>query len=91
MDFFIGYFVLEVGDYRREGLIVSRSFCFVINVFVNYGFIEWDGKKIYMKDFNVFMWYVGMSLFFGFVFVILIYFEYYDLLKLYCKKLVSMM
>lgn len=77
---------LPVGEYAKAPANASRSPCPVVNALANHGYLERNGRKIYVKDLNASMAHVGMSPLLGSVFAIPTYFEYHNPAKAYMKK-----
>ncbi|KAK4222247.1 Chloroperoxidase [Podospora fimiseda] len=69
---------LAVGVYKRDDTTVSRSPCPVVNALANHGYINRDGRKIYVRELNASMRRVGMSPLLGSVFAVPTYFEYHN-------------
>ncbi|KAJ0165003.1 hypothetical protein CTA2_12652 [Colletotrichum tanaceti] len=78
-----------VGKYVRGSATASRSPCPVVNALANHGYIERDGRNIYMADLTVAMLQVGMSPLLGSVFAVPTYFEYHSPDKAYLQPPVS--
>ncbi|WYZ36134.1 hypothetical protein EsH8_XI_000017 [Colletotrichum jinshuiense] len=78
-----------VGKYVRSPDSASRSPCPVVNALSNHGYIERDGKKIYMADLTAAMRQVGMSPLLGSIFAVPTYFEYHNPDKAYLQPPVS--
>ncbi|KAK1977597.1 Chloroperoxidase [Colletotrichum cereale] len=80
---------IPVGKYVRSSDSASRSPCPVVNALSNHGYLERDGKNIYMADLTAAMRHVGMSPLLGSVFAVPTYFEYHNPDKAYLQPPVS--
>jgi len=80
---------LPVGKYVRSPDSASRSPCPVVNALSNHGYIERDGKNIYMSDLTAAMRQVGMSPLLGSIFAVPTYFEYHNPDKAHLQPPVS--
>ncbi|KAK2042414.1 hypothetical protein LZ31DRAFT_596412 [Colletotrichum somersetense] len=70
--------ILRVGTYVRSPDSASRSPCPVVNALSNHGYLERDGRNIYMDDLTAAMRQVGMSPLLGSIFAVPTYFEYHN-------------
>jgi len=74
---------IPVGKYVRSPDSASRSPCPVVNALSNHGYLERDGRNIYMSDLTASMRHVGMSPLLGSIFAVPTYFEYHNPDKAY--------
>lgn len=80
---------IPIGTYVRSPNCASRSPCPVVNALSNHGYIERDGKNIYMSDLTASMRHVGMSPLLGSLFAVPTYFEYHNPDKAHLLPVVS--
>ena len=77
------------GQYTPAPANASRSPCPVVNALSNHGYINRNGRNIYMEDLNASMRHVGMSSLLGSVFAKPTYIEFQNPAKAYLRKPIS--
>ncbi|KAK2001023.1 hypothetical protein LX36DRAFT_379770 [Colletotrichum falcatum] len=82
---------LLVGKYVRSPDSAGRNPCLVVNALSNHGYIERDGKNIYMFDLTAAMRQVGMNRLLGSIFAVPTYFKYHNPDKAHLQTPVSVL